>query len=344
MGKVASGQPNRLSGLAPRGPEHGYSASRLLSRVSCKKRTNATVGPRRRVARAAKCYRRSWLYHGLAGRRETARPVAVDFGRVTTGTAVWPDLGTRDALTNDSDYYQILQVSRSAEQEVIHAAYRSLARKYHPDATAALSSSRMKQINAAYAILGDPVRRREYDRTHPDPSADLSTWNSCPGARTPPRAPQSDRPTPPPRSATAAPQPARAATTPRSRTPGPEWRTGSYRLSEEEEAGESGRGGFWLGALALVSIALVLVLVTGWGIAGVQAQGSLPGSAMALDSGTQVDSLTRGLQAVTAAESAFGLSSMLPLNGEAILALSLAVDLVLAFAIVIVWRRRFHRS
>jgi curved DNA-binding protein CbpA len=66
------------------------------------------------------------------------------------------------------DPYETLQVSRRAEIEVIAAAYRTLARKYHPDKDAApASNKRMQEINAAYEILKDPVQRREYDHEHP---------------------------------------------------------------------------------------------------------------------------------------------------------------------------------
>jgi hypothetical protein len=66
------------------------------------------------------------------------------------------------------DLYEILQVSPSAEPEVIEAAYRRLARKYHPDVSPLPGSAmRMQQIVAAYEILGDTTRRAAYDRAHP---------------------------------------------------------------------------------------------------------------------------------------------------------------------------------
>ncbi|MBN2084545.1 MAG: DnaJ domain-containing protein [Anaerolineales bacterium] len=66
------------------------------------------------------------------------------------------------------DHYFTLQVDRRAEPEVIAAAYRSLARKYHPDKTAsAASTKRMQEINAAYEVLRDPAKRRAYDRANP---------------------------------------------------------------------------------------------------------------------------------------------------------------------------------
>ena len=64
------------------------------------------------------------------------------------------------------DAYKVLQVDSEAEDEVIQAAYRRLAQKYHPDVVGPGSSSdgRMASINKAYEILRDPVRRRAYDR------------------------------------------------------------------------------------------------------------------------------------------------------------------------------------
>lgn len=63
------------------------------------------------------------------------------------------------------DYYEILQVSPNAEPEVIKAAYRRLARKYHPDIDKSPEAAeRMKEINAAYDILSDPAKRAAYDR------------------------------------------------------------------------------------------------------------------------------------------------------------------------------------
>jgi curved DNA-binding protein CbpA len=63
------------------------------------------------------------------------------------------------------DPYKILQVDPEAEEEVIAAAYRRLARKYHPDtATGPEAVGRMEAINAAWEVLGDPRRRAVHDR------------------------------------------------------------------------------------------------------------------------------------------------------------------------------------
>ncbi|MFC2036213.1 DnaJ domain-containing protein [Chloroflexota bacterium] len=67
---------------------------------------------------------------------------------------------------NLKDYYQILQVHPTAEQEIIRAAYDRLAKKYHPDVNQAPSSTKkMTDINEAFEVLGNLERRRSY---HPE--------------------------------------------------------------------------------------------------------------------------------------------------------------------------------
>ncbi|MGH2476070.1 MAG: DnaJ domain-containing protein [Candidatus Limnocylindrales bacterium] len=68
-------------------------------------------------------------------------------------------------MTAVFDPYKILQVDREAEDEVIVAAYRRLARKYHPDvASGAEAVARMAAINAAWEMIGEPARRAAFDR------------------------------------------------------------------------------------------------------------------------------------------------------------------------------------
>ena len=63
--------------------------------------------------------------------------------------------------------YDILEVSRKASKEIIEKAYRTLAKRYHPDLQTpenkAYAEEKMKKINEAYNILSDDEKRREYD-------------------------------------------------------------------------------------------------------------------------------------------------------------------------------------
>ncbi|HEU0245301.1 MAG TPA: J domain-containing protein [Candidatus Limnocylindrales bacterium] len=66
---------------------------------------------------------------------------------------------------NIADPYKTLQVDPEAEDEVIEAAYRRLARKYHPDvAPGPEAQDRMVRINQAWEMLRDPSRRAAVDR------------------------------------------------------------------------------------------------------------------------------------------------------------------------------------
>ncbi|MDX1883867.1 DnaJ C-terminal domain-containing protein [Mycolicibacterium sp. 120270] len=63
------------------------------------------------------------------------------------------------------DYYEALGVSRDATPEQIQQAFRSLARKFHPDVNKDPSAEdRFKEINEAYRVLSDPETRKRYDQ------------------------------------------------------------------------------------------------------------------------------------------------------------------------------------
>src|SRR5688500_7891819 len=66
----------------------------------------------------------------------------------------------------DTDYYELLQVARDADDRTIKSAYRKLAMEYHPDRNGGCkdNEAKFKAISAAYDCLKDPQKRAAYDR------------------------------------------------------------------------------------------------------------------------------------------------------------------------------------
>jgi molecular chaperone DnaJ len=62
----------------------------------------------------------------------------------------------------EKDYYKVLGVQKNAPDKDVARAYRKLAKQYHPDANPG-SEERFKEISAAYEVIGDHAKRKEYD-------------------------------------------------------------------------------------------------------------------------------------------------------------------------------------
>jgi len=73
---------------------------------------------------------------------------------------------------DDRSWYQVMGLSRGASQTEVRDAYKRLARTLHPDRYAtgtpteqAFAERRMREVNAAWAVLGNPEQRRRYDES-----------------------------------------------------------------------------------------------------------------------------------------------------------------------------------
>src|SRR5689334_18649592 len=62
------------------------------------------------------------------------------------------------------DYYLVLGISRSETDGGIQAAFRVLAKRFHPDVAGSEASARFREVVEAYEVLSDPERRRRYDQ------------------------------------------------------------------------------------------------------------------------------------------------------------------------------------
>ncbi|HEX7067384.1 MAG TPA: DnaJ domain-containing protein [Candidatus Limnocylindria bacterium] len=86
------------------------------------------------------------------------------------------------------DPYAVLQVVPTCEQEVVHAAFKALALKYHPDRDATRrAADKMAELNRAYALLRDERSRAAHDRSRRTTIAGISVSASArPGSVAPP--------------------------------------------------------------------------------------------------------------------------------------------------------------
>ena len=70
------------------------------------------------------------------------------------------------AASGNIDYYEVLQVSDSAEPETITRVYRILAQRYHPDNRETGNEARFREMTEAYEVLSNPERRASFDATY----------------------------------------------------------------------------------------------------------------------------------------------------------------------------------
>ena len=81
------------------------------------------------------------------------------------------------------DYYEVLGVSRDATADQIQQAFRTLARKHHPDVNKdPAAEERFKEVNEAYHVLSDPETRKRYDRFGEDFRKVPEDWEERVGA------------------------------------------------------------------------------------------------------------------------------------------------------------------
>ena len=66
-------------------------------------------------------------------------------------------------MTGDVTHYQRLRITPDASADEVRAAYRRMAREFHPDNAGEASAERMAEINEAWRVLSDPARRAMYD-------------------------------------------------------------------------------------------------------------------------------------------------------------------------------------
>ncbi|QCI92645.1 molecular chaperone DnaJ [Novosphingobium sp. EMRT-2] len=69
-------------------------------------------------------------------------------------------------MATEADYYELLEIERTADDKTIKSSFRRLAMRFHPDKNpgCAESEAKFKQINEAYACLSDPQKRAAYDQ------------------------------------------------------------------------------------------------------------------------------------------------------------------------------------
>jgi molecular chaperone DnaJ len=103
------------------------------------------------------------VYKALGAALRRAHPRA-------RGSVRWSAILPRDEVIMAKNYYLILGITEDASGEEIKAAYRQRAMELHPDRSGR-ERGPFQEVQEAYSVLGDPERRRRYDRERPRPAA-----------------------------------------------------------------------------------------------------------------------------------------------------------------------------
>jgi DnaJ domain len=108
------------------------------------------------------------------------------------------DPATRQARSEQRDYYEVLGAEPSATTDELRAAFREAVLRHHPDRSDAgqLATRRTSILNRAWAELRDPLRRLHYDRALERGGADTLAWPLDAGERARPSRPSRPRVTP----------------------------------------------------------------------------------------------------------------------------------------------------
>ena len=172
QGAAARARPPRARAEGRRGPRGRRQGLRDWSRErAARPRSSASASrrSRRRASRSTPTSTRRWPQQPVRGRRARHRDRGLP-ARLPASTAAccgrrasWSR--RRGRRWRAADYYKTLGVDKKASQDEIKKAYRKLARQYHPDTNKeAGAEERFKEISEAYDVLGDPEKRKKYDR------------------------------------------------------------------------------------------------------------------------------------------------------------------------------------